>query len=125
MCKIEWALPGSIPIDVNFNNGYDAYNLPRKDMDYIFSSHCLEHLRDWVEALDYWTDCLKNDGLLFLYLPHYNQEYWRPWNNRKHKSVLNREMISDYMTDKKYVNIYWSERDLNDSFAVIGEKNKI
>ena len=82
--KKEWALPGAIPIDVEFDDEWDAYNLPDTAVDYIFSSHCLEHLPNWVEALDYWTTIINSKGTLFLYLPHYSQEYWRPWNNRKH-----------------------------------------
>lgn len=51
----EWAYPGAQMIDLVFNDEYDAYNLPNKKVDYIFSSHCLEHLNDWVGALDHWT----------------------------------------------------------------------
>lgn len=121
--KIEWSYPGSIPIDITFNNGYDATHLPEKDYDYVYSSHCLEHLQDWVGVLDYWTTCLRPGGILFLYLPHYDQEYWRPWNNRKHIHVFTSEIISTYLKHKAYVNVFRSERDLNDSFIVIGEKH--
>lgn len=119
--KKEWAFPGSIPIDKNFNDGYDALHLPSQGVDYIFSSHCLEHLENWVIALDYWTETLKTGGVLFLYLPHYHQEYWRPWFNRKHLHVLDVQTIKNYMSDK-YTNIFYSERDANDSFMVFGEK---
>jgi SAM-dependent methyltransferase len=121
--KKEWAFPGAIPIDKAFNDGYDALNLPKNDMDYVFSSHCLEHLDDWVETLDYWTSILKTGGVLFLYLPHYDQEYWRPFHNRKHKHSFNVQIITDYMLDRKYDNIFSSERDLNHSFMIFGEKN--
>jgi predicted SAM-dependent methyltransferase len=121
--KKNWAFPGSIPIDVSFNEGYDALNLPQKNVDYIFSSHMLEHSVDWIVVLDYWTEILKKGGTLFLYLPDYSQEYWRPWNNRKHKHVFTPTIIKDYMSDK-YINIYNSERDLNDSFMIFGEKNE-
>ena len=76
--KKEWAFPGSIPIDSDFDDPWDAYSLPKGDVDYIFSSHCLEHLIHWVNALDYWTNQLKHGGVLYLYLPDYSQEYWRP-----------------------------------------------
>jgi len=122
--KREWAFPGAIPIDTNFNDGYDAYKLPKKNVDYIFSSHCLEHLIDWVKALDYWTTVLRPGGTLFLYLPDYSQEYWRPWNNRKHKHCLFPFMINDYMKDNNYKNICCSETDLNCSFIVFGEKGE-
>lgn len=120
--RVEWAFPGSIPVDLNFNNGYDAYNLPEEPVDYIYSSHCLEHLPDWVQAMDYWKTRLKVGGILFLYLPHYSQEYWRPWNNFKHKHIFTPEIIEDYLLDRGYNNIFKSEKDLNNSFMVVGEK---
>lgn len=121
--RLEWAFPGAKPIDLLFDDEWDAYNLPEGSVDYIYSSHCLEHLQDWVGALDYWTSKLKRGGILFLYLPHYNQEYWRPWNNTKHIHMFSPEILRDYMTDRKYVNIFNSDRDLNDSFMVVGEKS--
>jgi predicted SAM-dependent methyltransferase len=120
--KKEWSLPGSIPIDISFNDGYDALNLPQKNVDYIFSSHCLEHINDWVNVMDYWHDILKDNGVLFLYLPDYSQEYWRPWNNKKHKNIFSSEIITDYMKQKNYKNIFSSGVDLLNSFMVMGEK---
>ena len=120
--KLEWALPDAQPIDLTLQDEYDAYNLPNGEVDYIFSSHCLEHLTDWVDALDYWVDHLRIGGVLFLYLPHFDQEYWRPWNNRKHLHVLTPEVIQAYLEDKGFTNIFCSGRDLNDSFAIVGEK---
>ena len=122
--RIEWSYPGSIPIDPVICPQHDAYNLPKGQVDYIFSSHCLEHLADWVAALDHWTQHIRDRGILFLYLPHYSQEYWRPWNNRKHQHVLSAEVICDYMCDRGYINIFHSERDLNDSFIVVGQKTQ-
>jgi predicted SAM-dependent methyltransferase len=119
----EWAYPGSIAVDLLFDDEWEAYNLPNKEVDYIYSSHCLEHLPDWVEALDYWTSKIKVGGTLFLYLPCYSQEYWRPWNNRKHVHIFKPEILKDYMTDRGYTNIFHSERDINDSFMIVGEKS--
>jgi SAM-dependent methyltransferase len=118
----EWVLPGARGIDLNFKDGYDAYNLPDGEVDYIFSSHCLEHLPNWIDALDHWTSRLKKNGVLFLYLPHYDQQYWRPWNNRKHIHALTFELIKDYLESRKYVNILHGDRDLNHSFTVVAEK---
>jgi predicted SAM-dependent methyltransferase len=117
----EWMFPGALPIDPAINE-YNALNFPYNDLDYIFSSHCLEHLYDWVDVLDYWTSKLKPGGILFLYLPDYSQEYWKPWNNRKHKNIFTPEIIADYMNDKKYKNIFKSGVDLNNAFMVVGEK---
>ena len=121
--KTEWSLPGSIPIDLDFDDPYHADNLPEGQVDYIFSSHCLEHVPDWAGTLLYWTEKLCTDGILFLYLPHYDQKYWRPWNNRKHKHAFVPEMIVDFMKENGYTNIFSSQRDLNHSFIVVGAKN--
>jgi len=122
--RIEWSFPNSIPVDPAINHQYDALNFPPEahKLDYIFSSHCLEHLYDWVDVLDYWTYKLKSEGVLFIYLPDYSQEYWKPWNNRKHLNIFTPEIISDYMKDNGYKNIFKSEVDLNNAFMVMGEK---
>jgi SAM-dependent methyltransferase len=118
----EWAFPGAVLIDPAINQ-YDALNLPMGiEVDYIFSSHCLEHIPDWVRVLKYWLTKIKSGGTLFLYLPHYDQEYWRPWNNRKHVNVLTAEMITDFLKAEGCSNIFSSDRDLNHSFMVIAQK---
>jgi len=122
--QIEWSFPGSLPVDPVINE-YDALNFPYDNLDYIFSSHCLEHLQNWVDVLDYWTNKLKIGGILFLYLPDYSQEYWRPWNNRKHLNIFSPDIIKDYMIDKNYTNIFSSGVDLNNAFMVMGEKNNL
>ena len=120
--KKEWAFPGAIPIDISFNDGWDALHLPQKNVDYFFSSHALEHINDWVRVLDYWSSCLKSGGVLFLYLPHPNQRYWLPWFDRRHIHILHPEDVAQYLRDNGYKNVFNSERDLNHSYAVIGEK---
>jgi hypothetical protein len=56
--RMEWKLPGAHPVDPEINQ-YHATDFPYSNMDYVFSSHCLEHVPDWVGALEYWTDRLK------------------------------------------------------------------
>ena len=118
----EWAFPGAILIDPLISGPWDAYHLPDEQYDYIFSSHCLEHLEDWVEALDYWKTRLKPGGVIFLYLPHYAQTYWRPWNNRKHVNIITSQFLRDYFESRQYTNIFVTEGyDLNHSFYGIAE----
>jgi len=101
---------------------YDAMNLPPGHFDYIFSSHCAEHLSNWVDALDYWQTRIKRAGVLFLYLPHPTQTYWLPWNNRKHVHVFTPVLIRDYLTARGWENIFVSGVDLNNSFCVMAQK---
>ncbi len=135
--KHEWALPTSFPIDPTLDDNSDAMHLPGEiwindlsydtdEVDYIFSSHCLEHLADWVAALDYWATRLKSGGVLFMYLPNMDgQRYWRPQNNRKHKHYLNPHIINSYFADRKEIwgNVFVTYgEDLNASFYAIAEK---
>ncbi len=121
--KQEWAFPGAIPIDAVFDEAWTATNLPDGQVDYIFSSHCLEHVDGWVDVLDYWTTKIKKGGVLFLYLPDYSQVYHRPFNNRKHKHIFRPEYIRDYLINtNKYINIFVSGIDLYNSFIAIAEK---
>lgn len=120
--KSEWALPGAQPIDLVFDDPWDAMHLPEGTFDYIFSSHCLEHIEDWVGVLDYWKIKLKGGGILFLYLPHYDQKYWRPWNNRKHIHAFYPSLLKDYFIDRGWNNIFVTEGyDLNHSFYAVAE----
>jgi predicted SAM-dependent methyltransferase len=119
--KEEWAFPGAETVDPQLNN-YHALDFPYTNLDYIFSSHCLEHISNWVDAMDYWYYKLKVGGTLFLYLPDYSQEYWRPWNNRKHVNIFSPNIIEDYMIDRGYNNIFKSGVDLNNAFMVVGSK---
>lgn len=125
--KLEWSFPDSIPVDIALpkwgKNNLEAMNLTRGGMDYIFSSHCLEHLNDWVSVLDYWTLRIRKGGTLFLYLPHYSQKYWRPFSNRKHLNIFTPRIIKDYLINSgNYKNIFVSKRDLYNSFMVMAEK---
>ena len=119
--KREWAFPGATPIDITFDDGWHATNLPEGRVDYIFSSHCLEHVPDWVGVIDYWTTRIKSGGTLFLYLPCYEEDYWRPWNNRKHMHILTPQYLQDWMIHKKMKHIFVSERDLYNSFSAMCE----
>lgn len=130
--RAQWSLPGSILIDPAIDPSHDACSLPALQVDYIFSSHCLEHLPNWVDALNHWYDKLKEGGVLFLYLPNMQeQEYWRPWNNRKHVHFITPGIISDYLHSKnnsrlrpKWINIFVSGTDLNSSFYAVAQKQK-
>ena len=75
-----WPLPGAIPIqDAPDTNAYNLNIFEDSSLDYVFSSHCLEHLDRWQEALSLWITKLKLDGILFLYLPHESMKLWNPW----------------------------------------------
>lgn len=121
--RSEWSLPGSILIDPAIDPAHDALDLPAMKVDYIFSSHCLEHLANWVSALDHWTSRLHSGGTLFLYLPDESQVYWRPYHNRKHIHQFRPDILRDYLTaSNKYHKIFVSGVDAYNSFTVMAEK---
>lgn len=121
----DWSLTGATSINILDTSLYDAFKLPEKIYDYIFSSHCLEHLNDYVSALKYWTEHIKWGGVLFLYLPHPDMEYWQPQNNRKHLHQFYPEPMKKLLEDIGFSNVLISGRDMYWSFSVIGIKGEI
>lgn len=70
--------PGVVPIletaigvDKDFPN-YDGIHLPFPDesQDYVFSSHCLEHISDYTTVIRDWYRVLKTGGHLVIMVPH-------------------------------------------------------
>lgn len=114
----KWPLPGALPVD--YANGGDALGLPIGKFDYIFSSHCLEHLANPIQALEHWKTRLIEGGVLFLYLPHPDMEYWLPQNCTKHRHSWTPQAMAKIVYDLGFVRVIHSERDLAWSFAVVG-----
>lgn len=75
-----WPLPGAIAVDPCRGPGRNRAlsDFEEGSLDYIFSSHCLEHIENWQEALAEWLDKLVPEGILFLYLPHPACAIWHP-----------------------------------------------
>lgn len=120
----KWPLPGAVPIDLA--TGGDAMALPLRfnsiGWNFIFSSHCLEHLPNPVAALEHWRTKLVDGGVLFLYLPHPDMRYWRPQNCRKHLHLFHPKDTAEMLRDLGFRDVIHSERDLAWSFAVVGFK---
>jgi len=75
-----WPLPGAVAVDLERGPGAGRLlsSIPDHSQDYVFSSHCLEHITAWEDALREWIAKLKPAGRLFLYLPHPTCGIWRP-----------------------------------------------
>ncbi len=114
----KWPLPGAISVELA--DGGDAMVLPEGRFDYVFSSHCLEHLVNPVAALEHWKTRIRPGGALFLYLPHPDMEYWLPQNNRKHLHIWRPEVMAQMVTDLGFIDVIRSERDLYWSFSIVG-----
>lgn len=115
----KWPLPGAKPIDLT--NGGDAMNLPAGQYDFVFSSHCLEHLANPVAAIEHWKTRLMPGGVLFLYLPHPEMSYWLPQNNRKHLHAWQPREMARLLGDLGFVNVIRTDGyDSYWSFMVVG-----
>jgi len=63
-------------------------NVEDSSFDFLFSSHCLEHVRDPVEALTNWIRVIKPGGHLVISVPDedlYEQGVWPSTFNSDHK----------------------------------------
>jgi len=121
--------PDSIGIDRNKEVGVDvvcdALDLLFKSdvFDYVYSSHCLEHIVDTKAALKEWRRVLKQGGKLILYLPH--KDLYKGVNlDHKHDFVP--EDITTMLTDIgfKILENYVDDNAEEDkySFTVVAEK---
>ncbi|OYW71342.1 MAG: hypothetical protein B7Z37_28070 [Verrucomicrobia bacterium 12-59-8] len=41
-------------------------------LDYVYASHCLEHLPDPVEALNRWADVIRSGGFMYVAVPDFD-----------------------------------------------------
>jgi SAM-dependent methyltransferase len=65
--------------------------VPDEHYDFVFSSHCLEHLRDPFEGIKNWFRILKEDGYVILAIPDedlYEQGVFPSTFNRDHKHTF-------------------------------------
>jgi SAM-dependent methyltransferase len=114
----DWPLSWAMPIEKK--HGGDAMALPLEKFDYVFSSHCLEHLVDPIKALKHWKSRLKKGGVLFLYLPHPDMTYWLPQNCEKHLHTWTPKEMARLVFDMGFENVIHSERDLAWGYCVVG-----
>lgn len=68
---IEPILPTAIGIDTNYPN-YDGIHLPfnTESQSFVYSSHCLEHIKNYKENIQEWFRVLKIGGHLVILVPH-------------------------------------------------------
>lgn len=123
--KENWMMPDAIGIEPTIDPQYDAMRLPKGEYDYLFSSHCLEHVKEnWYNVIDYWLTKIRIGGVLFLYLPHLSQTYWQSISNRKHIHQFMGDEIGTYLLNQGH-KVYVSGIDANHSFTVICEKTEL
>lgn len=125
----EWPLPDAIPIQKQeHQNAYKLDKFPDGTLDYVFTSHCLEHLGNWKDAITLWIRKLSIDGILFLYLPHKSMRLWNPggpWVGEDHKWVPTYEVLNDFLKENQMEIVeYNSGKDRFWSFHIVAKKVK-
>lgn len=74
--------------DIEDGDAQFMQNVANDSYDFVFSSHCLEHLRDPREGLRNWLRVVKPGGHLVITVPEedlYEQGVWPSTHNRDHK----------------------------------------
>jgi len=123
-----WPLPGATPVDSGRGPGVAKHIAHFEDgsLDFVFSSHCLEHIENWRGALREWVDKLKPGGTLFLYLPHPDCAIWRPGSpivGDGHKWIPKPEIVKQTLQELGCEIEYLThDPDAMQSFAVCGRK---
>jgi ADP-heptose:LPS heptosyltransferase/predicted SAM-dependent methyltransferase len=132
-------LPHAISVD-NMNHAQFGFNV-RPDvwseaddlsmfascsMDFVYSSHTLEHIHDTAKALAEWWRVVKQGGYLVLYLPHkdFYPNIGQPGANPDHKHDFLPEDVISKMPQKGWDLIVCQERnnDSEYSFLLVFEK---
>jgi len=122
----HWPLHGARAIEDKTEENAYKINESNKCVDFVFSSHTLEHLERPWEALSEWTRVLKSDGVLFLYLPHPSCDMWMPSNLKYHKwspdpVQLEERLVGDYGYEMIY-NTYLPDAFF--SFVIVARKKQ-
>lgn len=77
--------------DQNHGDAQLLQNVPDDSFDFAYSSHCLEHLRNPVEALENWLRVIRPGGALVVQVPDedlYEQGTWPSRFNSDHKMTF-------------------------------------
>lgn len=99
---VESILPTAIGIDLNYP-GYNGVTLPfaNESQDYIYSSHCLEHIDDWKTAIREWFRVVKTNGYIVTVVPHkflYEKKLALPsrWNGDHKRFYTPSDLLNEF-----------------------------
>jgi SAM-dependent methyltransferase len=80
--------------DVEQGDAQELAGVPLDHYDFLYSSHCLEHLRDPVLALRRWFEVIRPNGILYVVVPDFVLYEGMTWPSR-------------YNTDHKFAFTLW------------------
>lgn len=98
-CKDTELFGVPIKPDIRVDDCADLSLFGDASMDFVFSSHLLEHIEDYVGALREWMRVIKPGGHLVLYLPHRDlyPNIGDPNGNPDHKHDLTERDVLEAM----------------------------
>lgn len=87
-CGDDPITPTALKIDQMFGLDAQSPDIPPGSLDFVFSSHCLEHLQDPHQAIRNWWYLLRPGGHMVISVPDwalYEQKVWPSRFNHDHK----------------------------------------
>ncbi len=131
---LKTVLPHAIGVDLDYP-GYDGLRLPFDDnsIDCVFSSHCLEHIPDYRQAIRDWYRVVKPGGFIVCIVPSqllyekkrnlpslYNQDHKRFYTG----SSLLKE-FEDFLDENSYRVRFLEENDRGYDYTIGPEQHAI
>ncbi len=125
-----WPLPGATPVENEpHQNAYELDSIADGSLDFVFSSHCLEHLDRWRDALALWIRKLKPQGILFLYMPHESMKMWNPagpWVGYTHRWKPRHEILVPFLREHGMEIVEFNpSRDAWWSFHIVARRRAV
>jgi len=80
-----------------------------ESFDFVYSSHCLEHLRSVQEASRNWARILRPGGYLYLVVPDfelYEKRAWPPRFNQTHRHTFSLEFTREHVGRSNHWHVY-------------------
>lgn len=93
-----------------------------QSMDFVYSSHTLEHIEDYVSALKEWFRVVKQGGYVILYLPDEDTypKVGTPYANPDHKWDVSYEKVVDAMrTVGSWDLVDFQKRSADDEYSLL------
>jgi len=87
-CGLDPISPDAMPFDQEQGDANRITEYVKQQFDFVFSSHCLEHMHDPKGALLEWWKLVRPGGVLFIVVPDediYEQGHWPSRLNDDHK----------------------------------------
>jgi SAM-dependent methyltransferase len=87
-CGPDPVFPHVMTFDLPDGDANEILRHVHRQFDFVYASHCLEHMRDPRAAMAQWWQLVKPGGVLFVIVPDedlYEQGYWPSRFNRDHK----------------------------------------